>query len=523
MWGTAPAFLALVLIVFDPNLIAHGALVTTDMGVTLGIFLAVFAFYWFVKRPSAVRLILAGLAAGVALTAKHSGILIFPILAFLAILELKLNRSGAGEPSLSPERLQKRALTLIASLAAIAAIAVVVLWSAYGFRFAARPAGMTVSPTLAVTASSNSPAGSQLLLHLADWKLLPESYLYGLADINKMETTPTYLFGKYYPRAQWFYFPAIFAVKSTFAFLLLCLLAVFAPLVRCREHRREMLFLVVPAVVYFAVAMGSGINYGVRHILPVYPFLIVLAAAGAWSFFRAHRALAAVVAVLLMAHVASSLRAFPDHLAYSNELWGGPANSYRIVADSNVDWGQGLKAMKQYLDQRGIHDCWFAYFGANVADSSYYGIPCRPLPNSFSRLTHAPMPAIPATVDGPIFLSASEVAGTLWGGEAYNPYVAFRDKPPSALIAHSILVYEGRFELAAAAAIAHEMAAAQHAGTGQLEQAMAEAQAALAIAPNAAGAHAARARVLAGLSRFQEAREEYQTVYAIEEAANAGN
>src|SRR4029077_17674244 len=131
MWGAGPAFLALTLLVFEPNFLAHGALVTTDIGVTFGIFLGVGCFYFYLKKPSAPRLAGAGLAAGLCLGAKHSGILLFPILFLLARCGLSpfVDR---GTRRFTPDLL-KRALRQAASLAAITAIAVVVLWSLYGF------------------------------------------------------------------------------------------------------------------------------------------------------------------------------------------------------------------------------------------------------------------------------------------------------------------------------------------------------------------------------------------------------
>src|SRR5579864_4830537 len=88
MWGEGPAFMALTLFVFEPNFLAHGALVTTDIAATLGIFLGIGSFYLYLKKPSAVRLVGAGLVAGLCLSGKHSGILLFPMLLFLAAAEL---------------------------------------------------------------------------------------------------------------------------------------------------------------------------------------------------------------------------------------------------------------------------------------------------------------------------------------------------------------------------------------------------------------------------------------------------
>jgi len=519
MWGTRPAFLALALLVFEPSLVAHGSLVTTDVGVAFGIFLAVYCFYGFVKQPSAPWLLATGVASGIALASKHSGVLIFPILLLLGLVEWQLRREDIVEKGGD----RKQALTLLASLAAIAAIAVVLLWATYGFRFAARPAGLNMNPPLAAFAGGVHSAGSLLMLAVARWKLLPEAYLYGFADILHGEATPTYLLGKFYSRAQWFWFPVIFVIKSTLGFLLLGVLLILSPLLRSRDHRRELVFLMVPAAVYFAAAMASGITLGVRHLLPVYPFLIVLVAAGAWSLARTRRAWAIAVAALIVLHVASSLRTFPDGIAYANELWGGSANSYRLMADSNVDWGQGLQAMKAELDRRGIRDCWFAYFAANAVDPAYYGIPCKPLPNSLNFVNGLPVAPVPTTIDGPVFLSASEVAGPFWGGDAYNPYAEFRGKRPRVLIAHSILEFDGSFAVPAAAAKAHEAAAVQLVQSGRLEPALVEADTAIILAPNSAGPHAARSVVLTRMQRPAEAQQEYQKALAIEASAHASH
>jgi 4-amino-4-deoxy-L-arabinose transferase-like glycosyltransferase len=508
MWGDGPAFLALILLIFDPNILAHGALVTTDLGITFGLFLAAGSFYLYQKKPSRLRLLAAGLATGVCLGTKHSGILIFPIMLLLALTELWPFRDPSTKKIASD--LWKRGLRQILSLAVISGISLVVLWSFYGFRYSARASGMAVNPPLSEFAHRMSPFSSAVVLQFAHWHLLPESYLYGVVDVYSPAVIPTFLFGKVYSTGQWFYFPAIFIIKCTVAFLLLCCLVPLTPALREKKFRREVFFLLIPPAVYFSVAVFSDINYGVRHILPVYPFLIVLAAFCAWNLALRHRAAAVFVAAVLAFHAVSSIRAFPNYIPYANELWGGPQNVHRILADSNVDWGQGLKAMKRYIDQRQIMNCWFAYFGSVVADAAYYGIPCKPLPASFANAVQMPMAVIPSSVDGPVFLSASEVAGTLWGDGPANPYFAFRNVQPSALIADSILVYNGKFDLSAASALTHEDLSMRLLRSKQFDAALAEAEKAVAIAPDTPGAHAALGSVLAQMNRKSEAMAEFE-------------
>ncbi len=516
MWGGGPAFLALVLLIFDPNILAHGALVTTDIGVTFGLFLAAGCFYLYQKSPSRLRLLGAGLATGVCLGTKHSGILIFPMLLLLAVTDLPPFWDAASN-KVAPG-IWKRALEQIFSLTAVTAISLLVLWSFYGFRYSARANALAVNPPLSEFARRMGPNGSAIVLQIAHWHLLPESYLYGVVDVYSPAVIPTFLFGKVYPAGQWFYFPAIFVVKSTVAFLILCCLVPLSKALRERKCRREVFFLLIPPVVYFCAALFSGINYGVRHLLPVYPFLIVLAAFSAWHLAQRRRAAAVLVAILLVFHIASSMSAFPDYISYANELWGGPRNAHRILADSNVDWGQGLKAMKRYIDQRQIKDCWFAYFGSVVADAAYYGIPCKPLPASFANAVQLPLPVIPQSVDGPVFLSASEIAGTYWGADWDNPYLSFRNAPPSAVIADSILVYDGKVDLSSAAALTHEQLSARLLQANQLDQALAEADRAVAIAPNMPGAHATRGNILAAMNRKSEALVEFDQAQKLGEA-----
>ena len=518
MWGPGPAFLSLTLLIFEPNIVAHGALVTTDMGVTFGLFVAVGCFYFYLKRPSILRLAGAGLASGVCLSAKHSGILIFPILLFLVVAELFFVRDGSSK-ALSTQ-VRKKAIHRVGSLAILCGIALAVLWSSYGFRYASRASGLTVNPPLSEFASRMGSPGNAVITQIAHWDLLLSLYLYGLVDVYSAGETPTYLFGTFYPRGQWFYFPAVFLVKSTLAFLLLLLLLPLSRALREIGFRREVIFLAVPPAIYFLVAVASGINFGVRHILPVYPFLIILVAFGAWSLARQHRAYAVLLGVLVVFHIASSVRAFPNDLSYANEVWGGPQNAHRILADSNVDWGQGLKAMKRYVDQHQIKECWFAYFGSVVADSAYYGIPCKALPASFASVIQMPMAVVPQVIDGPIFISSSEISGTLWGGDSANPYLQFRQKPPDALIADSILVFNGRFDISLAAALAHESVAVQFMRSQQLDRALGEAEMAVSIAPNSPGAHTTRGMVLSKMNRAPEAQEEFQKAQSLEQGQN---
>lgn len=518
MFGVGPAFLALTLLVFEPNILAHGALVTTDIGVTLGLFLGVGTFYLHLKKPSNLRLVGAGLAAGLCLGAKHSGILLLPMLVLLALTDLLLFRDSNA--NWIPPDFAKKALRHGAVLASITAIALTILWSFYDFRYSARPAGLELQPSLIQSAKTIGSSPSAAILGLAHWHLIPEAYLAGIVDVDSIKLQ-SFVFGKYYPHAQWFYFPAVFIIKSTLALLFLCALAPFSAALWQKQFRREVLFFLIPAAFYVAVAMYSGVNYGIRHLLPIYPFLIVLVAFGAWHLAARHRALAALVVLLVVFHAGSSVRAFPNYIPYANELWGGPKNTYRFLADSNVDWGQGLKAMKRYIDDRHIKECWFGYFGSLPVDVSYYGIPCKGLPTAFADLLQLPMPIVPPQVEGPVFISATEDSGTYWRTPWVNPYKSFQGVPPAALIADSILVYDGKVDLSGVSALTHENLAMRLARANNWEEALAEADTAVKIAPNRPATHVTRSLILAAVGKKAEADEEIARARTLVDAVAA--
>jgi len=503
MFGIPTAFLALTILVFEPNLLAHGALVTTDVALTCCFFATIYSFYRYAHLPSFGRIAITGVAAGLTLAAKHTGLLVFPALFLLAVCEL-VRRHNIG--------LGRKIARFAGALVAIAVIAVAVLWTCYGFRYSARPAGLEVNPPLASIAARDVPPGqASVLTGLAKWRVLPESYLYGLADvIHTTDGSPSYVLGEVYRHGVWFYFPVAFAVKSTIGFLALFAMAIAAILTRRLTHSREILFLLVPPLFYLAVAMSSGLNIGVRHILPLYAFFTVLASGAAVAFWRLHpRAWGYAIGALLVAHAASSARNFPVYMAYANELWGGPANVYKHLTDSNTDWGQQLLAVKQYTDAHGVKDCWFAYFAQTAVEVRDYGIPCRVLP-TISTIFLGEVEPVPPVIDGPVFISASTLSGYETGPGAANPYDAFQKLRPTAVIQHGVFVYDGRFRVPLASAVAHAILAKRALAAGDTDRALQEARTAVAADADSVRAQSALGDVLTALHRPEEARLAYE-------------
>ena len=509
MFGDGAALFALALVVFEPNMIAHGAYVTTDMGISCFIFASIYALYRYVKAPSVGRLIVLGLVTGLALASKHSGVLLLPFGLALIITEILWPSPETGTNK------RKAALRLTGAFLAASAIAIAVLWALYGFRYAARPGGMPLSPSLVEYAQGLKGVEPHVYLALARWHILPESYLYGLVDVRLIsDSFSTYIFGKVYAHGLWFYFPAAFIIKSTVAFMGLLLLAGVAIVTGKLRARREIFFLTIPPVLYLLIATGTGLNIGARHILPMYPFLSVLIGGAALALAYKDRRWACVVGVLLAWHVVSSARAYPDYLAYSNEFWGGPANTYKYLTDSNTDWGQQLKAVKKYLDNRGVKDCWFAYFAEPSIQFGAYGIPCKPLPTADSGWTDYQIDT-PQTITGTLLISAGTLTGYEWGSNVLNPYREFQKLKPVAFIQDGVFVYDGTFDMRFASALGHVTRARDLTGAGQLASALVEAQTAVAIDPDELQAQMVLGDTLTALGQPLDPKPAYQAALAI--------
>jgi 4-amino-4-deoxy-L-arabinose transferase-like glycosyltransferase len=519
MFGSGTGLLALFLLTFEPTLLAHGALVTTDMGVTCFLFATVYTFYRYCKQPSVPRLVAVGLAAGLALASKHSAVLVAPVLILLALFEVAIKPEAAtvaGDPSRPAASKGQRALRLAGALVATGAIAFVVLWSVYGLRFQMRPDGLRMSPPLAdYAARLKNPSEAAMIKALARWHVFPEAYLYGLTDVQSIsESSSSYLFGKVYPEGQWFYFPAALVIKLTLPVLLFLLLLPVAARSGLRRHWRKIVFLVIPAASYFLVAMASGLNIGVRHVLPVFPFLLILSAASAWALGKSHKVWSYAVVALLIFHAVSSLRAFPVYLAYSNEIWGGPANTYNLLTDSNVDWGQQLYVTARYLNQHGIKDCWFAYFADVAADPAYYGVPCKPL-TTISSMWLQPPPDVPPTIHGTVLVSAGVLSGYEFGPGRLNPYAQFQTIRPTAVIEDGVFVFHGRFDISLASALNHVGKVWHLASDNRMDEALAEARAAVAIAPDSVRTQTILGDMLMATHQPGEARLAYQRALAL--------
>lgn len=504
IFSPTAALFALAFFVFDPNFLAHGALVTTDVGTACLFLAAVYTWYRYCRKAGWRRLLLVGVVAGLSLAVKFTGVLALPMLLLISVAECVRIRDA--------KLFGKRC----AALAGVALVAWIVLWSFYSFRYKASPQGKEVNPPLAEYLHSvPKQSDAKHLALLARTHVLPEAYIWGLANTKITEDADTsYFFGHVYRHGNWKYFPAAFLIKSTLPLLILLGVAVVAWFARWNkddggDRVQAAILLLLPMAVYLFVAMRSDMNIGLRHLLPIYPFLYLLAAGGAGMLLRRDARWGWAFGVLLVWQAATSLHAAPGYMAYANEAWGGPSQVHRYLSDANSDWGQQLKEAKRYLDERGIKACWFAYFPDGAVDPIDYGIPCKRLPTTDTLWwLNLPMD-VPPVIDGPVLISDSDLEGIEFGQGALNPYDSFRGVKPTTVIQSGLFVYDGRFAVPLASALVHAQKAQNLLAAGQVEMALPHAELAVELASQAVSAQTALGDVLVKQGKKAEAHQHY--------------
>lgn len=500
-FGDWAGLAALALVVFDPNVLGNAALVTTDIGISLFFVAAIWCFYRYVKQPTWTRLLVAALVAGLLLATKHSGILFAPIMLVLI----------ASEVALTPKDTRARAaLRLTGAFCFIVVIGVLVLWSFYGFRYAARPAPLRMTTTLADWVAPTGAFNAAVVNTVGRLHLLPESYLIGMVDVRRMaEHYPTFLFGRNYPHGVWWYFPSVFAIKTTLGLLALTAVAFFAMAVRKLKCNREVIFILVPALIYFLTAIAFGMNIGSRHLLPFYGFLFILAGTGATALAASSRRWLVTCAVLLAAHIISSMTVFPNFMAYANEAFGGPKHLPALLSDANVEWGQQLFEVKKWQDTHPNEECWFAYFVYPLIKPETYGIRCHHLPNAGTGWAGEPELIAPE-VNGTVLLSASNMVACESPDSSLDPYLAFEGMKPDEVIDHGVMIFHGHFDMRKAAAQARAQMASWSLRKHNPAYALQLAQEAVAMDPGGLAAQTALGDTLAANGRRDEAHMAWQ-------------
>ena len=410
LFGQKTAFLALFLFSFSPTFLAHGRLVTTDVGAATGVFIATYYFIKTLQKPTKKNIISAGIAFCLAELCKFSVILLVPFFAILA-LAWWLVKLGTWRKTLK--------IFILVML-----IGFILIWPIYQYHVWNYPPERQVRDA-GVALSDYPDLIKKPILFAADKPILRPyaQYLTGLLMVFHRAAfgNTTYFLGEVSNLGWKNYFPVVYSIKEPLTFHILTLIALlytawsmnirssspFTTLGRLikkpfwqntfqrtgswiKNHFPEFSMLCFIGL-YWTVSLVSSLNIGVRHLLPVFPFTILLVSGMIGNLITPHhfskgkiqsnqshkkwwgvKLKLTILGILILWQAVSVISIYPHFLAYFNELAGGPSQGYIYTVDSNLDWGQDLKRLAQWADKNlpAGRQVYVDYFGGG--NSQYY-------------------------------------------------------------------------------------------------------------------------------------------------------
>ncbi len=328
--GPAGALAALGAAALSPNLVAHARLATLDMPATAFAALACLLAWRAARRPGLGPLVAVAVAVGVACQLKYTALHLLPSLSLAALL-----LAGSWR-----ERALRCAAILLAGLVGTIALA----WLT-----------ALASPS---PAEASAPVGGALWARIAS-AILPAPYVEGVATKWRHAQAGhfAYLLGKRSAEGFPHYFAVAIAVKTPLPILAAGAAGAWA-LARNRlagDRAGFVAFALLPAAwLFVAMSLAQQVHIGLRHVLPVYPALLALAGIGWAQLWSARRATRGVAWALALWAVVAAATITPDHLAYFNEVAGGPDRGDRILIDSNLDWGQDEGRFRKWAAGRDL-------------------------------------------------------------------------------------------------------------------------------------------------------------------------
>jgi 4-amino-4-deoxy-L-arabinose transferase-like glycosyltransferase len=416
LFGSVAGLFSLALAAFEPNLIAHSSLATTDLYTAAMIFFTVFSFWIWRQNPDKNKLLLfPGLFLGLALLSKSSAWLMVPVLFVLTI--------------------QKPSWKNVLRFAVILLVALLVINIFYLFH------GAFVDKGELITFMLREKAQKFWLLRIILFpfpRLYSFSMLWNLAQsMGGVHPFSFFLNGQYSNTGFWNYFLYAFLLKTPLPFLL----SLIAALLVLFKTRQVWFILLPPLFFLFYFSFLNRLDLGLRYVLPIYPFFLVAAGAVVTKLINVPRGKILLVILILWSVVATG-RIYPHHLAYFNELAGGSVNGYKHLVDSNLDWGQDLVKLKSFLKRYGIVSIRLSYYG--MSDPAYYGINYQYLPSpKFQPWTQRHRNEENFKLEKGLYaISATNIAGIFLQNR--DTYEYFRRLEPIDSVGYSILIYEVR-------------------------------------------------------------------------------
>ncbi|RII26154.1 MAG: hypothetical protein CXR31_10625 [Geobacter sp.] len=380
LFGEASGVLSLFFFSFCPNMLAFSGISVPDMPLTVFSFISIYYLWLSLKRDARKYTMLAGLFLGLALLCKFTALLLLPLdVCIFTLFMLKEKRNVAAKGT------------------TVLCIAVLLLFGGYSFN---------MTPFV-------------------------QGNLYRLSQAETGQST--FLMGQYSVHGWWYYYPLAFLMKTPISLLTVFSLALALLCKSWKDNWQALLFLLAPVVAIMFFFCAAPYSIALRYILPIYPFIFVIAG----SLARQGKRIRYFTGLMAVWYVGASLYVAPHYLAYFNEAVGGPGNGYKYLVDGNLDWGQDLKGLKKFMDKNGIKRISLSYFGADSPQR--YGIEYDWLPSHY-LLNPAKERPVQIHSDQLLAISATNLQGLYLDDR--NQFKWLLQSQPIAKIGYSIFVYD---------------------------------------------------------------------------------
>ena len=444
--GPTAAVVATALFCGDPTCLGHGPLMKNDCAAALAWVGVAWSLWAVGRRATAASVAALAVAAAAAVLVKFSGLLVVVLVPAGLLARVAMGEAWPvfGRPVVGRGRRLAVAITIAAVVAAVGYAGV---WAAYGFRFRSGPAAgdhLDMAP-LVGRATDNTggavPVPVRAAVFAADHHLVPEAFAAGFTfTYAESLVRPAYLLGAVSLTGWWYYFPFAMLVKTPVA----TIVAIGATVTLARRAWRRQPWatasLALPIAVYLASAMTTHLNIGLRHVLPVYPVLFVAVGCGAAAAMR-RRPGRVIVGVLAAGLAVEAAAAYPHYISFFNAPAAAAGRGgYDLLADSNLDWGQGLIALRTWQQSHGGEPLYLSYFG--LADPRAFGLRYVPLPTR-SRAD----PGTPARFPDParpcwVAISVTHLQEAVLQPPGLRPfYQRWAGRRPTAVVGGSIYVF----------------------------------------------------------------------------------
>jgi hypothetical protein len=373
LYGEKAGIFAAFLTLFFPIILAHGRLINTDIGLTLFGLLTIYGWSNYLQSKNRQimwkYLILCGLFLGFALSSKYTAIIFLPIMIVLGLIKIIIDK----------EKIKKPLLGFLGTLF----IAFIVIWATYDFPLTPPPQPQGgLASAINVFATNQFTGSYDKIYDTARYFLIPSNFFKGLQLIanHVVGGNGSYLLGHNSITGWWYYFPiAIFFKTSIALFIFLGFSIYFFRKLKSKAIFEEYVLIITPLMFLF-ISMFSHANLGVRHVLPIFPYLIIFASKSINIFdIKVSKTAKYLFVLTFIWYLAVGVGSFPNFLAYFNEFSGGSKNGYRILTDSNLDWGQDIYRIKNYITNNNLGKVYMDYNWGGDAALNYYGIDYIPL------------------------------------------------------------------------------------------------------------------------------------------------